>query len=69
MRFNGEKIHQLRWQQRLSLKQVAALMNSACTPMAINNWERGKSTPDASNLGLLAAALGVEVGFFFEDGY
>jgi transcriptional regulator with XRE-family HTH domain len=37
--------------------------------MAINNWERGKSTPDASNLGLLAAALGVEVGFFFEDGY
>ena len=66
MKFNGEKIHQLRWEQRLSLKQVAERMNRVCTPMAINNWERGNTAPDADKLGQLASALGVEVGFFFD---
>lgn len=66
MKFNGEKIHQLRWDQRLSLKQVADRMDGACTPMAINYWERCKTYPDADKLGKLASAFGVDVGFFFE---
>jgi transcriptional regulator with XRE-family HTH domain len=66
MKFNGEKIHQLRWEQRLSLKRVSELMGGACTPMAINNWERGNTAPDANKLGQLASAFGVEVGFFFD---
>ena len=66
MLFNGKKIYHLRWEQRLSLREVAVRMDNACTSMSINSWERGRTSPDARLLGKLATALGVDVGYFFE---
>lgn len=66
MSFNGKKIFQLRWEKRLSGEQVASLMGNTVSGNTIRNWEQGKSAPTADNLGKLAAALGVEVGYFFE---
>lgn len=65
MKFDGAKIHELRTGQHLSLYQLAIKMGNIVTPMAINNWERGKTSPEASKLGMLAKALDVDIAYFF----
>lgn len=66
MKFNGKKIHLLRWEQKLTAMQLAAKMGGIVSHATIINWEREKTAPDATVLGKLASALGVEIGYFFE---
>ena len=69
MKFNGEKIKELRTQRNMSLFQVSVLMGSVCTPAVINKWERGQSTPTSNMLGVMAHAFGVGVDYFFDHDY
>ena len=66
MTFNGKKIHLLRWEQKLSTRALAKLMDGVVSNVTILNWERGKTYPDAAVLIKLASALKVELGYFFE---
>ena len=59
----GEKIRQLRLDNRLTLEEAAE--RSGCTPGFLSQVERNQAVPSITMLYAIAHALGVEVTHFF----
>jgi transcriptional regulator with XRE-family HTH domain len=66
MKFNNEKLKQLRWQKMLQQKELAAAMG--VFPAVVSSWENGRHVPSSEMLMKLSAALGVEPAYFFKTG-
>jgi len=49
----------------MSFEAIASAVG--VTAQTIRNWEAGKSEPDASNLGTIAAVTGKALDFFFVE--
>lgn len=65
-RFSGKRLLELRLRAGLSQSQLARKANIG--EQQITRWEREKHTPSATAVGVLAAALGCEVGDLYVSG-
>jgi transcriptional regulator with XRE-family HTH domain len=63
IRIMGEKIRQLRVDNRLTLEEAAE--RAGCTPGFLSQVERNQAVPSITLLYAIAHALGVEVAHFF----
>jgi transcriptional regulator with XRE-family HTH domain len=63
IRIMGEKIRQLRVDNRLTLEEAAE--RAGCTPGFLSQVERNQAVPSISMLFSIAQALGVKVTYFF----
>jgi transcriptional regulator with XRE-family HTH domain len=63
IRIMGEKIRQLRLDNRLTLEEAAE--QAGCTPGFLSQVERNQAVPSITMLYAIAHALGVEVTHFF----
>jgi transcriptional regulator with XRE-family HTH domain len=61
----GEKLRQLRSERNFSQRDLAQM--SGLSPNAISLIERNETSPSVATLQSLAAALGVRMGYFFEE--
>lgn len=65
MKFNSEKLKQLRWSKMIKQNELAASMG--VFPAVISGWENGKHSPSSEMLMRLAGALEVPPSYFFDD--
>lgn len=63
----GNKIHELRTGQRLSLRHLTIKMDNSVTPEAIRSWENGRTVPKNDKLRALAQALGADITNFLPE--
>lgn len=66
VRFSGKRLTTLRLEAGLSQSQLAR--KAGFGEMLVSRWERGKHSPSATNVGLLAHALGCSVADFYVNG-
>lgn len=55
----GKRIHELRMNNRIKVKELQAILGVSHT--AIYNWESGKGTPSLDNLVILAELFNVTI--------
>ena len=60
MKATGEKLHNLRMQKKLSVKQLQCIMGFEY-PETIYKWESGKSIPTIDNLIFLSKIYDVKI--------
>lgn len=65
MKFDPDKLINLRWDKRLNQTQLAKMIG--VKPPVLWCWEAGRHVPSARLLLLLASALGVTPQYFFDD--
>lgn len=62
--FNGQRCRELREQQQLTLKELAARVSEEfgvpITESIVSKWERGDRSPSPKRFGPLCRALGVD---------
>jgi len=66
--YNFKALKELRDVLHWSIRDVvekAKLFGLSVTDDTIENWERGKTSPDADKLGMLAATFGVAIERFY----
>lgn len=62
-RFSGKRLLDIRLKRGLTQSELSRRAN--LREQQINRWERGKHTPGADAVGLLAATLACEISEFF----
>ena len=61
----GEKIHNLRKKNRISVNTLAK--RTGATIITVRSWEKGDVIPDSNEIPLIAKALGVSVDTFLDN--
>jgi len=63
--FSGRRLRALRVAAGVSREQLAVLVDRSYGVEV--RWERGFAVPNANDIGLIAHALGVDVGELYDD--
>ena len=65
MKFNGDRIVDLRWEKRLKQKDLATAMGVGSSLICF--WEKGMRAPSSVMLMRLSKALDVQPEYFFSE--
>jgi len=70
MKWNGEKLKQLRLKNNMSIEDLAYEYRKyydKVTRQTISNWENNVTIPNVLNAFILAQIFGVDVNYFMEE--